>query len=133
MGLDTTHDCWHGAYSSFMRWRRMLAKAAGLPPLGLMEGFWTSPRDSLTSGGDSIHVQVAVSWLRVDRPGSDIAEALLSLFDDFPIRWEALKPDPLHLLLYHSDCDGEIASSDCIPIAESLERLLPLLPEGGIG
>lgn len=21
MGLDTTHDCWHGPYSAFMRWR----------------------------------------------------------------------------------------------------------------
>jgi hypothetical protein len=21
MGLDTTHDAWHGAYSAFMRWR----------------------------------------------------------------------------------------------------------------
>ena len=33
MGLDTTHDAWHGAYSSFMRWREAVAKAAGLPPL----------------------------------------------------------------------------------------------------
>ena len=24
MGLDTTHDCWHGPYSSFMRWRTYL-------------------------------------------------------------------------------------------------------------
>ena len=21
MGLDTTHDCWHGPYSQFMKWR----------------------------------------------------------------------------------------------------------------
>jgi hypothetical protein len=33
MGLDTTHDCWHGAYSAFMRWRRKLAEVAGYPPL----------------------------------------------------------------------------------------------------
>jgi hypothetical protein len=24
MGLDTTHDCWHGPYSAFMRWRCQL-------------------------------------------------------------------------------------------------------------
>jgi hypothetical protein len=42
MGLDTTHNCWHGAYSAFMRWRQEIAKAAGLPPLDLMEGFFTS-------------------------------------------------------------------------------------------
>jgi hypothetical protein len=29
MGLDTSHDCWHGAYSAFMRWRSELCRAAG--------------------------------------------------------------------------------------------------------
>ena len=29
MGLDTTHDCWHGSYSSFGAWRRQVALAAG--------------------------------------------------------------------------------------------------------
>ena len=24
MGLDTTHDCWHGPYSAFMQWRAEL-------------------------------------------------------------------------------------------------------------
>lgn len=24
MGLDTSHDCWHGPYSSFMEWREEL-------------------------------------------------------------------------------------------------------------
>ncbi len=38
MGLDTTHDCWHGAYRSFMLWRTQIAKAAGIT-LRLMEGF----------------------------------------------------------------------------------------------
>ena len=28
MGLDTTHDCWHGPYSMFMRWRTAIAAAA---------------------------------------------------------------------------------------------------------
>lgn len=31
MGLDTSHDCWHGAYSSFSTWRSNIAKAAGYP------------------------------------------------------------------------------------------------------
>lgn len=38
MGLDTTHNCWHGAYSAFMRFRRCVAKAAGID-LDKMEGF----------------------------------------------------------------------------------------------
>ncbi len=32
MGLDTSHDCWHGAYSAFMRWRMKLAEVAGYGP-----------------------------------------------------------------------------------------------------
>lgn len=39
MGLGTSHDCWHGAYSSFGKWRRLVAEAAGLPPLEMMAGF----------------------------------------------------------------------------------------------
>jgi len=31
----------------------------------------------------------------------------------------------LHELLYHSDCDGELKTKKCLPIAESLEKLLP--------
>lgn len=30
MGLDTTHDCWHGAYSAFHRFRHGIARAIGL-------------------------------------------------------------------------------------------------------
>ena len=29
MGLDTSHDCWHGPYGSFLRWRCAVATAAG--------------------------------------------------------------------------------------------------------
>ncbi len=30
MGLDTTHNCWHGPYSSFNRFRFSLAKQIGI-------------------------------------------------------------------------------------------------------
>lgn len=30
MGLDTTHNCWHGAYSSFHRFRKSLAEQIGI-------------------------------------------------------------------------------------------------------
>lgn len=42
MGLDTTHNAWHGSYSGFMRWRMEVAKAAGFPPLKHMVGFCTT-------------------------------------------------------------------------------------------
>ena len=38
MGLDTTHNCWHGAYSAFHRWRTMIAESVAIT-LGNMEGF----------------------------------------------------------------------------------------------
>jgi len=40
MGLDTTHDAWSGAYSSFMKWRVWLAKKIGLD-LHKMDGFYS--------------------------------------------------------------------------------------------
>lgn len=91
MGLDISHDAWHGAYSSFMRWREKIAEVAGLPPLQNMEGF----------GG--------------------------------PIKWESLEPSPLHELLHHSDCDGEISWKSCGAIADELEKLLPKLNGDGGG
>ncbi len=39
MGLDTTHDCWHGAYSAFGRWRQEIAGAAGYGELGAYYGY----------------------------------------------------------------------------------------------
>ena len=30
MGLDTTHNCWHGPYSSFNRFRESLAEQIGI-------------------------------------------------------------------------------------------------------
>lgn len=120
MGLDTTHDCWHGAYSAFNRWRTKLAQVAGLPPLELMEGFFH--KDTAVTGNpfwesynqDRIggHLQADSIWMRL------------------PISWDCLKPDPLHELLHHSDCEGEIEWQRCAAIADSLERLLPKLPTG---
>ncbi len=139
MGLDTSHDCWHGGpYSAFTRWRRELAKVAGLPPLDLMEGFWSRPTDDDAFG---IALTVRVCADSLDRaypprpgpdPGRSQAESLRHAFDFDAIRWDALRPDPLHALLSHSDCDGEIAAADCGPLADSLERLLPALESSGI-
>ena len=39
MGLDTTHDCWHGAYSAFHRWRTKLAEVSGYGRLDDYVGF----------------------------------------------------------------------------------------------
>ena len=123
MGLDTTHNCWHGPYSAFMRWRRAIAEAAGFPPLDIMEGFFD--RDRIRSEADlpfDPH-----SWTR--------SSMILGMWrrGHLPLAWEALRsppggPDPrLISLLRHSDCDGEILAAECAPIADALEALLPRL------
>ncbi|MES1181174.1 MAG: hypothetical protein ABUL44_00110, partial [Flavobacterium sp.] len=38
MGLDTSHNAWHGPYSSFRYWREMIASKIGVN-LQKMEGF----------------------------------------------------------------------------------------------
>lgn len=100
MGLDTSHDCWHGPYSSFNEFRREVARFAGLPPLDLMDGFY--------GGTEAQHY--TKNW-----PESWKAA--------LPIQWESLKPDPLHLLLNHSDCEGKIAWEDALPIAKRLDAI----------
>ena len=129
MGLDCSHNAWHGSYGAFMRWRKMLADVAGLPPLELMDGFYSSL--------DSIHeLPTLYHGITTNEPafGPDSRPRFANLDDSLPISWDCLKPSPLHELLYHSDCDGDIAADHCGPIADALEALIPLLPdeqEGG--
>ncbi len=53
MGLDTSHDCWHGAYSAVTRWRNTVAEIAGYPLVedenGQHVGYGTVPRDWVAS------------------------------------------------------------------------------------
>lgn len=128
MGLDCSHDAWSGAYSAFMRWRTMLAEVAGLPPLELMEGFYCSLSNdfmppTLYHGPNTYQSAF----------GADSRPFMAGLDDRLPIMWDCLKPNPLHELLIHSDCDGEIAAERCGPIADALEQLIPLLPEDEAG
>jgi len=129
MGLDCSHNAWHGAYSAFMRWRTMLADVAGLPPLELMDGFYAS----LDSNGPGIPTLYHGMNTKEPAFGPDSRPHLASLDDRLPISWDCLKPSPLHELLYHSDCDGEIAADHCEQIADALEALIPLLPNEEAG
>lgn len=123
MGLDTTHDAWHGAYSAFMRWRQELCVAAGLPPLELMEGFFDIDRAVI---GNPF-------WRSYEVDKEKGYDGVNSIWARLPIKWDCLKPDPLYELLNHSDCEGSIPWKSCAGIADSLERLLPNLPDGGGG
>lgn len=118
MGLDISHDCWHGAYSAFMRWRKMIARAAGLPPLELMEGFF-NPNEVLENP----------FFMPLTYGDETTKSRLKDLAGYLPISWECLKPNPLYILLHHSDCEGEIGWEDCIWIAKELENLMQNIPD----
>lgn len=119
MGLDTSHGCWHGAYSAFHRWRVMLARVAGLPPLDLMEGMYEA-----RNYRDPLH------WAEQKLGDGSFADIYAAL----PIRWDSLRYDPaLYALLHHSDCDGEIPAEMCGPLADRLTELLPLITGDGGG
>lgn len=126
MGLDTSHDCWHGPYSRFHCWRTAVARAAGKAPLMLMEGFfkappveslaWMAPRDGGPLCG-SPHGPLMTHW--IERHCCDLPLTFDGIYGD----------DPLRFLLDHSDCDGEIQAPMCLPIAARLEDMLPRMDE----
>lgn len=119
MGLDTTHDAWHGGYGRFNFWRIKVAKAVGIP-LELMEGFYADDyRHPLSMVKDAVE--------RVADPSAK--EQLARHLESFPLSWDAFTPSALHELLYHSDCDGEIDWQNCLAIAIELERTFPNLDD----
>jgi hypothetical protein len=106
MGLDTSHECWHGAYGAFSRWRTELARAAGYK---LREPTYKDP------------CTYELPW---------------DMFEDKNYLGEWDSPpgdDPLIFLLAHSDCDGVIHPEHAVHIAARLEQLLPLLDESVSG
>lgn len=46
-----------------------------------------------------------------------------------PIEWESIEYRPIHELLNHSDCDGEIAADKCAAVADDLQSLLPMIDD----
>lgn len=126
MGLDCSHNAWHGAYSDFMRWRQKIAEVAGLPPLELMDGFYNSLDNTCATLYHGINTKKPAF-------GPDSRPFMAHLDERLPISWDCLQPSALHELLSHSDCDGEIAAERCGPIADSLESLVDLLPDEEAG
>lgn len=118
MGLDTSHNCWHGSYGRFMEWRRQLAKACDLPPLDLMDGFYV-PLDE----------GINLPSLYPGNVNGGASSTLKRLDTYLPISWECLDPNPIYELLHHSDCDGEIPHESCGPIADSLEAIINKMPD----
>lgn len=116
MGLDTTHDCWHGAYSAFTRWRNKLAEAAGY----YVEPGHVASYSKPEIPDEFIGPTVALDWGHVTETNLEG-------------KWEAIphnihgEADPLLILLAHRDESGWIFTRDCGPLADRLEELLPQL------
>jgi hypothetical protein len=102
MGLDTTHDCWHGPYSSFDRLRIALQRAAG----------WSLEEDSRGYLRSTV-----INW-------ATITDA------NIMGEWDAIPEDPLVVLIAHSDCDGQIPVAALLPLAERLEGLAATMTPG---
>ena len=128
MGLDCSHNAWHGAYSAFMRWRKKIAQVAGIPPLQLMEGFYFR-----LDGSEGLATLYHGPQTGKPHFGDGSAPLFADIDAALPIKWEALAPSPLHALLAHSDCDGEIEAGECAKIADALEAIIPLLPDEDAG
>lgn len=115
MGLDTTHDAFHGAYSAFNRLRQEVARAVGgsYPPhyLRSYDGKLAEDKNErliLDDRLDPNRFYTPDDVTRKSHPGL----------------WEFLS---------HSDCDGEIAPDMCAKVADDLEPLLDKMPEVGGG
>ena len=100
MGLDTTHNCWHGGYHSFNVWRNKVAEVAGYE-IKKYNGF-----DAPVLDWDSI-----------------TEENLMG-------NWGKLPSDPLIILFAHSDCNGYIQWRSTKKIAERLKEIEPKLEKG---
>ena len=102
MGLDTTHDCWHGAYSAFNEWRNRVAVAAGY---GIRE---TDIDGNPRTGGGLKMVDLEYQWFTEDR--------LMGIWDRTP-------DDPLLVLIVHHDHDGAIYPPQQLALADRLDEL----------
>lgn len=110
MGLDTSHDCWHGPYSAFTRFRNKLAEIAGY-----------EVKDVTYDDGHTWPT-VSIDWPRLERdnPGC------------FQGEWQTGEGDPLVYLIAHSDCDGVLHPPQANALADRLTELLPKIPDDGM-
>lgn len=105
MGLDTSHDCWHGPYSMFMRWREKLNL------------YVMMDREKTDSAAGRI------------RNMGCTREALVAAWEEGQYDDQTV---PINVLMGHSDCEGEIPADMCGPLADALEALLVRMPESDL-
>lgn len=68
---------------------------------------------------------VDLDWGNIERT---IGWDLFGEWPSIPVRPDGT-PDPLIILLAHSDCEGDLQVEFLVPLADRLEELIPLLGE----
>jgi hypothetical protein len=107
MGLDTTHDCWHGSYTGFAHWRNDIARIIG----------WDIEDNSKVGSGASYVIPEG----RVPEQAPPADEEVTTDGETYTIHWSQgynnsvwlgqWDNDPidyLDVLMLHSDCEGII-------------------------
>lgn len=115
MGLDCSHDAFHGAYSAFNSFRSAVCRAVG----GTYPPHWLRTYDGDIAKDES------------GRPLRDLSleDGMWYVPDDFTRD----KHPGLYEFLEHSDCDGSISPAMCSVIADELEPLLDKMPQESHG
>jgi len=113
MGLDTTHNAFHGAYSAFNRFRQCVAEAIGGSfPDHYEYGLGGAPIPVVRNGKFGPYRR---------KPG----------MEEHRWYWGEGYSKETHPGLYeffmHEDCDGEISPEMCVKVADELEALLPAI------
>lgn len=112
MGLDTSHDCWHGSYGGFAEFREAVGKAAGFN--------YRTRKDELGS-----HSLLDIDWDSVP------IERLYGKWGKQPPTVESVGiydppiTDPVLYLLVHSDCDGKLRRGYLPALRNRLEEIEP--------
>ena len=119
MGLHCDFNAFSRSYGCFYWWRIKIAEVLGFS-LELMEYFYN---------GDLGKQGTFNRILECDELGAVWKDSLKRTMKSLPIKWEVLKPDPLHELLCHSDCDGYLTYGACGKIAKRLKQILPLIKD----
>lgn len=116
MGLDCSHDAFHGAYSAFNSFRQAVAYAVGgsypshyrRDEKGNLLRQGPNQRLVINEELDPDHFYTGEKYTEESSPG---------IFE----------------FLKHSDCDGEIEPAMCKTIADELELLKGKMPEESFG
>ena len=116
MGLDTSHDCWHGPYSSFARWRNWIARSLDWDFETDAEGNdknYIIPEDRVPVLPKPMPLPVFCSLMDIHEHGNPF-------YGD----WFEDPADVIDVLMVHSDCEGRIPTRFCLPLAQRLTLLI---------